>query len=141
MGDRDEELGIADTSGLRDADWVEINKLRDAYRTGGQKALRDAWRKLTDDPIRTVRVYGAFFPAKLRNTIKDVMAAEGMTVEDLTEMIEKAKSAAPVKKKRPPLEILPAAPPNPAKAVACGRLAHRPRGRELCCPATRSSPV
>ena len=77
MGDRDEELGIGDTSGLSDADWVEINKLRDAYRTGGQKALRDAWRKLTDDPIRTVRVYGAFFPDKLRNTIKDVMAAEG----------------------------------------------------------------
>ena len=94
MGDRDEELGIEDTSGLSDADWVEINKLRDAYRTGGQKALRDAWRKLTDDPISTVRVYGAFFPDKLRNTIKDVMAAEGMTVEDLTEMIEKAKSAA-----------------------------------------------
>ena len=94
MGDRDEELGIGDTSGLSDADWVEINKLRDAYRTGGQKALKDAWRELTDDPIRTVRVYGAFFPDKLRNTIKDVMAAEGMTVEDLKEMIEKAKSAA-----------------------------------------------
>ena len=93
MGDRDEELGIGDTSGLSDADWVEINKLRDAYRTGGQKALRDAY-KLRDGPIRTVRVCGAFFPDNLRNTIKDVMAAEGMTVEDLTEMIEKAKSAA-----------------------------------------------
>jgi hypothetical protein len=41
-----------------------------------------------------VRVYGAFFPDKLRKTIKDVMAAEGMTVADLTEIIEKAKSAA-----------------------------------------------
>jgi hypothetical protein len=85
---------LTSPSGLSDADWVEINKLRDAYRTSGQNALRDAWRKLTDDPIRTVRVYGAFFPDKLRNTIKDVMAAEGMTVADLTEMIEKAKSAA-----------------------------------------------
>jgi len=70
MGDRDEELGIEDTSGLSDADWVEINKLRDAYRTGGQKALRDAWRKLTDDPIRTVRVYGAFFPTSCGRLLK-----------------------------------------------------------------------
>ena len=70
MGDRDEELGIEDTSGLSDADRVEINKLRDAYRTGGQKALRDAWRKLTDDPIRTVRVYGAFFPTSCGSLLK-----------------------------------------------------------------------
>jgi hypothetical protein len=41
-----------------------------------------------------VRVYGAFFPDKLRNTIKDVMGAEGMTLEGLKDMIEKAKSAA-----------------------------------------------
>lgn len=40
-----------------------------------------------------MRVYGAFFPEKLRNTIKDVMAAEGMTFKELKEMIEKAKSA------------------------------------------------
>jgi hypothetical protein len=45
--------------------------------------LQGAWRKLTDDPIRTVRVYEAFFPDKLRNTIKDAMAAEGMTLEGL----------------------------------------------------------
>ena len=94
MGEHDDELGIQDTSGLSDADWAEINKLRDAYKTGGQKALEGAWRKLTDDPIRTVRVYGAFFPEKLMNTIKDVMAAEGMTLEGLKDMIEKAKSAA-----------------------------------------------
>ena len=93
MRDRDDELGIEDTSGLRDADWIEINKLRDAYKTGGQQALKEAWRKLKDDPVSTMRVYGAFFPEKLRNTIKDVMAAEGITFKDLKEMIEKAKSA------------------------------------------------
>ena len=93
MRDRDDELGIEDTSDLRDADWIEINKLRDAYKTGGQQALKEAWRKLKDDPVSMMRVYGAFFPEKLRNTIKDVMAAEGVTFEDLKEMIEKAKSA------------------------------------------------
>jgi hypothetical protein len=41
-----------------------------------------------------MRIYGAFFPDKLRNTIKDVMAAEGMTFEDLKDIIKKAKSAA-----------------------------------------------
>jgi hypothetical protein len=94
MGDQDDDLGIEDTSGLNDADWLQINKLHDAYRTGGQKALEDAWRRLKDDPIRTMRIYGAFFPDKLRNTIKDVMAAEGMTFEDLKDIIKKAKSAA-----------------------------------------------
>ena len=93
MRDRDDELGIEDTSDLRDADWIEINKLRDAYKTGGQQALKEAWRKLKDDPVSTMRVYGAFFPEKLRNTIKEVMAAEGVTFKDLKEMIEKAKSA------------------------------------------------
>ena len=55
--------------------------------------LQGAWRKLTDDPIRTVRVYRAFFPYKLRNTVKDVMAAEGITFEDLKDFMEKKNSA------------------------------------------------
>ena len=41
----------------------------------------------------SIVVYGAFFPDKLRNTIKDVMAAEGITLEDLKDIMEKAKSA------------------------------------------------
>jgi hypothetical protein len=53
----------------------------------GQQALKEAWLKLKDDPVSTMRVYGAFFPEKLRNTIKDVMAAEGITFKDLKEMI------------------------------------------------------
>ena len=87
-GEHDDELGIQDTSGLSDADWAEINKLEMHTKQAVKKPWR-AWPKLTDDPIRTVRVYGAFFP-----TIKDVMAAEGMTREGLKDMIEKAKSAA-----------------------------------------------
>jgi len=30
---------IKDTSGLTDADWAQINKLRAAYESGGQKAI------------------------------------------------------------------------------------------------------
>jgi hypothetical protein len=94
MERRDDELGIEDTSSLTDADWAEINGLRDAYKTGGQKALKNAWRKLMGDPIRAMRVYGAFFPAKLRNTIRDVLASEGMTIEDVKKVIDKARSGA-----------------------------------------------
>ena len=34
-----EDFEIQDTSGLTDADWAEINKLRNAYKSGGSKAL------------------------------------------------------------------------------------------------------
>ena len=46
MGDRDDELGIQDTSRLADADWAEINKLRRIYETDGGKGLRKALYKL-----------------------------------------------------------------------------------------------
>jgi hypothetical protein len=39
MNDWNDELGTMDTSGLTDADWAEINKLRRAWETEGTKAL------------------------------------------------------------------------------------------------------
>jgi hypothetical protein len=61
MSDREDALGIEDTSGLTDADWAEINKLRRAYDTGGDKELVKAWEIFAQDPVRAVRVLGAFF--------------------------------------------------------------------------------
>jgi hypothetical protein len=46
-----DDLEIQDTSGLTDADWAEINKLRDAYKRGGLKALDAALAKLAGDPL------------------------------------------------------------------------------------------
>jgi hypothetical protein len=90
MGDRDDELRIENTSGLTDADWAEINKLKRAYDSGGDEELMKAMEKLTqDDPVRAVRVWGAFFPHRMREALKDKMAEMGMTLEDLKEMIQK----------------------------------------------------
>ena len=45
MNDPD-DLGIADTSWLTDADWAIIDGLRRIHETEGQKAVRDALRAL-----------------------------------------------------------------------------------------------
>lgn len=83
-----------DTSRLTDADWAELNKLRQAYRTGGQKALSKAMAELGEDPVRYIRVIGAYFPDKVREAIKDAMADAGMTEEDFHELRKKHESPA-----------------------------------------------
>jgi hypothetical protein len=35
-----DDLSVADTSGLTDGDWAEINRLKRAYADGGDKAFR-----------------------------------------------------------------------------------------------------
>jgi hypothetical protein len=92
MGDRDDELGIEDTSGLTDADWAEINKLKRAYNSGGDEELEKAMRELLQrDPVRAVRVWGAFFPNRVREALKDWMAKAGFTIEDFKELMRKAE--------------------------------------------------
>jgi hypothetical protein len=84
---------IKDTSRLSDADWAEINKLRRAYDSGGDEALKRAYKDLCKgDPIRWVRVMGAYFPDYVREKLKDAMADLGMTIEDLRDMIRKSES-------------------------------------------------
>src|SRR5205823_1307297 len=82
----------ADTSGLSDADWAHLNKLKAAYETGGSKALSKAIGELATDPIRYVCVMGALFPEKINQKIRDSLAEHGITEEDLREMLRKAES-------------------------------------------------
>ncbi len=89
MSDHDNELGIKDTSDLADADWAEINKLRRIWEKDGTKALTKAFDEL--DPIRCFRIMAAFFPEMVYNTMKDYMAENGLTEDDLKEMIRKAR--------------------------------------------------
>jgi hypothetical protein len=84
---------IVDPSGLTDADWAEINRLKTAYETGGEKALDSAFEQLAADPIRAYRVVAALFPEMLREQTKDALAERGITEEDLREMLKKAKKA------------------------------------------------
>jgi hypothetical protein len=92
MSDRDDELGIEDTSRLTDADWAEINKLKRAFDSGGDKELLQALERLKQDPVRAVRVLGAFFPHKINEALKDAAADMGMTAEDWKEMLQKFES-------------------------------------------------
>jgi hypothetical protein len=41
-----EDLEVQDTSGLTDADWVEINKLRKVYKKGGRRTFKIALDRL-----------------------------------------------------------------------------------------------
>ena len=84
MTKRADDLGVADTSGLTDADWAEINTLKRAYDDGGDKAFGKALKELDDNPVLGIRVLGACFPEMVREAIKDAVAANGMTEEDLS---------------------------------------------------------
>jgi hypothetical protein len=59
---------------LTDGDWAEINKLKRAFDEGGSKALSNALEELKKDPVRTFRIMAAFYPEKLREAVKDVIA-------------------------------------------------------------------
>jgi hypothetical protein len=67
--------------------WAVINRLRRIHETEGKKAVRKALRAL--DPESYLRVAAAFFPDKIREAIKDEMAENGITQQDLREMAEK----------------------------------------------------
>ena len=90
MNDLD-DLAIVDSSWLTDADWAVINRLRRIHETEGQLAVRKALRAL--EPESYLRVAAAFFPDKVREAIKDEMAENGITEQDLREMAEKLHSS------------------------------------------------
>jgi hypothetical protein len=89
-----DELGIEDTSLLTDAEWAEINKLSRAYKSGGEKALKKACLDLAEHPRQWVRVFGAFFPDKIREALKDAMARAGINEDDLIELDRKLQNPA-----------------------------------------------
>jgi hypothetical protein len=91
----DDPFEVIDSSGLTDADWAEINKLQQAYKEGGKRALNKAMAALAKDPIRFASVIGAFFPEMIREAIKDAVAEAGLTEEDLREMVRRLESPAP----------------------------------------------
>jgi hypothetical protein len=89
---RTEPIEVEDSSFLTDADWAAINALRRAVERGGQKAASRAAKKLAlADPLRFATVLAAFFPDRVREAIRDVMADRGIAEDDLKEMIQKLK--------------------------------------------------
>jgi hypothetical protein len=92
--DKSIDLRVVDTSGLKDVDWVEINRLKSLYETGGRNALSKALAELGEsDPVRSIRVLSAFFPETVREALTDSMAEQGLMAEDLRELIRKHEAS------------------------------------------------
>jgi hypothetical protein len=87
------DLKIQDASGLTDADWAQINKLRQALEQGGDKAFQKALGDLKKDPSRYLRVMRAFFPVRVREALRDSLANAGITEEDLRELAKVLRPA------------------------------------------------
>lgn len=82
-------LEVVNSSGLTDADWVQINKVIRAYERGGWDAFWTELETLGDDLILKITVVGAFFPDAIREAIEDELAESGLALEDLREYLEK----------------------------------------------------
>jgi hypothetical protein len=89
-----ELLQIANPSILTDADWLELNKLRTAFETGGQEALQRAYRELGKDPVRYIRVMSAIYPNEVQASIKDAVAKRGLTEQDILGGVRKRECPA-----------------------------------------------
>jgi hypothetical protein len=86
----DDDRGIEDTSSLTDADWVEINRLKHAYKADGDKGLQEALEQLLQhDPVCAVRILCALIPHGMGDALADELAEHGLTVEDFRELIQK----------------------------------------------------
>ncbi len=92
MPEPDDQPQLEDTSDLTDADWAEINRLKRAYADGGReefdKALDDLYSR---DEILWMRVVYAYYPAMVKEALKDNLAQGGTTAEELREVISKLK--------------------------------------------------
>jgi hypothetical protein len=82
-------LEVVNSSGLTDADWIGINKVRRAYERGGWDAFWSELETLGDDFILKITVVGAFFPDAIREAIEDELAESGLALEDLREFLKK----------------------------------------------------
>jgi hypothetical protein len=79
-----------DSTWLKDLDWVEVNKLRRAYKDGGDKAVEKAWKDLLKkDAMQFARVACAYDPEHMPQRIKDAVEDAGYTFQELIELAKK----------------------------------------------------
>jgi hypothetical protein len=79
-----------DPSLLWDLDWVEINKLRRAYKDGGDDALEGACRDLMNKNMHQfARIACAYMPDQMPQRIKDALEDDGYTLQELIELAKK----------------------------------------------------
>jgi hypothetical protein len=85
------DLKVVDTSGLTDADWSAINRVMCACELGGFEVFWDEIDKLMYPGLR-IRVAMAFFPDLVSEALKDEMAQQGTTREDLKVLLRRLES-------------------------------------------------
>jgi hypothetical protein len=79
-----------DPSLLLDHDWLEINKLRQAYKDGGDKALEKAILSLLEkDVLQFARVACAYDPDHMPQHLKDAVEEAGYTFQELIGLAKK----------------------------------------------------
>lgn len=86
---------VVDASGLLDADWAEINRLRKVLRHSGQKGWAIAFDELIDrDFFQSARIMMAVFPSLVPGIVRDELASRGITQQDLLDAIRELESPA-----------------------------------------------
>ena len=88
------ELEVVNPSGLTEADWIAVNKVRRAYERGGWHAFWSEFETFGEDLILQIMVLRALFPDVMRKAIKDELAGAGFTLEELPELLKKTKHLA-----------------------------------------------
>jgi hypothetical protein len=64
-----------------------------SYKSGGKKALLKEMKALMDqNPARYYAIMFAFFPRKMSEVARDVMAAMGVTGEEAEEIVKSLNS-------------------------------------------------
>ena len=84
-------LEIVNSSGLTEADWIGINKVRGAYERGGWDAFWSELETLDDDVMLQITIIGAFFPDVIRTAIKEELAARSVRLKDLRELVKRSQ--------------------------------------------------
>ena len=84
-GEKETRIGNSHSSGLTEADWIGINKVRGAYERGGWDAFWSELEALDDDVMLQITIIGAFFPDVIRTAIKEELAARSVRLKDLRE--------------------------------------------------------
>ena len=84
-------LEVVNSSGLTEADWIGINKVRRAYERGGWDAFWSELETLADDVMLQITIVGAFFPDVIRKAIKEELAARSVRLKDLRELVKRSQ--------------------------------------------------
>jgi hypothetical protein len=88
-------LEVINGQTLTDADWAEVNWLRDTYDGGGPHALSAALRQLAGtNPHTYLAVMAAFFPEIMHRAMEEALAEEGLIENDVREMIRQMEASA-----------------------------------------------